>query len=42
MKGRATTLQTWLALKTEHVHEYFKSQPFIKSHQHLTPNAVFF
>ena len=24
-----------------HVHEYFKSQPFIKSHQHLTPNAVF-
>ena len=41
MKGRATTSQTWLALKTEHVHIYFKSQPFIESH-HLTPNAVIF
>ena len=40
MKGRATTSLTWLALKTEHVLKYFKSQPFIESHQHLTPNAV--
>ena len=37
MKGRVTLSQTWLALKTEHVLEYFKSQPLIESHQQLWP-----
>ena len=41
MKERATTSLTWLALKIENVHEYIKSEPFIGSQQHWTPNAVF-